>query len=86
MRLDLVVQVIVDYGSFCENFASRLEAENFIGGNIGEMGLPVAAWLEDVHGNRKWDYDILEDDGFVTLSERVSDPGISAPLTRWRSN
>ena len=30
MRRDLVVQVIVDYGEFWENFATPYEAESFI--------------------------------------------------------
>ena len=34
MRRDLVVQVIVDYGEFWENFATPYEAESFINGNV----------------------------------------------------
>ena len=37
MRRDLVVQVVVDYGDFWENFATPYEAEGFI--NI--WGLPT---------------------------------------------
>ena len=35
---------------------------------LEELDLPVAAWLEDMKGNKKWDYDIIEgDDGVVHL-------------------
>ena len=71
MRRDLVVQVIVDYGDFQENFATPYEAESYINGNIDELDLPVQAWLEDMHGHRKWDYDIIDDgSGVVHLVDR----------------
>lgn len=58
MRRDLVVQVIVDYGDFWENFATAYEAESFINANIDELDLPLSVWLEDMRGNKKWDYDV----------------------------
>lgn len=53
MRRDLVVQVIVDYGDFWENFATAYEAESFINANIDELDLPLSVWLEDMRGNKK---------------------------------
>ena len=47
MRRDVVTEVIVDYGDFVENFATPLEAQDFINGNLEELDWPVAAWLED---------------------------------------
>ena len=35
MRRDVVTQIIVEYPSGCENFATRLEAERFINANLG---------------------------------------------------
>lgn len=61
MRRDLVVQVILNYGEFLENFATPYEAQSFLNGNLNELDIPVAAWLEDMRGNKKWDYDIVED-------------------------
>lgn len=60
MRRDLVVEVILDYSGQCENFATTLEAEEFMQDNYEEYGPPTSAWLEDTHGNRKWNYDIVE--------------------------
>lgn len=34
MRRDVVTQIIVEYPSGCENFATRLEAERFINANL----------------------------------------------------
>ena len=50
MRRDLVVQVIVDYGDFWENFATAYEAESFINANIDELDLPLSVWLDDMRG------------------------------------
>jgi len=61
MRRDLVVQVILDYGDFWEDFATPYEAESFMNGNVEEFDSPVAAWLEDTHGHKKWDYEIVDD-------------------------
>ena len=36
MRRDVVTQIIVEYPSGCENFATRLEAERFINANLEE--------------------------------------------------
>ena len=65
MRRDLVVQVIVQYDDFWENFATPFEAENFINSNLDELDLPVMVRLEDMKGNVKWYYDLVEDEGGV---------------------
>ena len=61
MRRDVVTEVIVDYGEFVENFATTLEAQAFIESNLDELDLPIAVWLEDSSGRKKWDYKIIED-------------------------
>lgn len=63
MRRDCVTQVIVEWtnGEF-ENFATPFEAERFINIELDELGEPSAAWLEDMHGNKKWNYSIVEDE------------------------
>ncbi len=61
MRRDVVTEVIVDYGDFVENFATELEAKEFIESNLGEFDLPIAVWLEDSNGRKKWEYSIIED-------------------------
>ena len=53
MRRDLVVQVIVQYDDFWENFATPFEAESFINSNLDELDLPVMVRLEDMKGNVK---------------------------------
>ena len=65
MRRDLVVQVIVQYDDFWENFATPFEAESFIYSNLDELDLPVMVRLEDMKGNVKWYYDLVEDEGGV---------------------
>lgn len=65
MRRDLVVQVIVQYDDFLENFATPFEAESFINSNLDELDLPVMVRLEDMKGNVKWYYDLVEDEGGV---------------------
>lgn len=60
MRRDLVVQVIVQYDDFWENFATPFEAESFINSNLDELDLPVMVRLEDMKGNVKWYYDLVE--------------------------
>ena len=65
MRRDLVVQVIVQYDDFGENFATPFEAESFINSNLDELDLPVMVRLEDMKGNVKWYYDLVEDEGGV---------------------
>ncbi len=61
MRRDVVTEVIVDYGEFVENFATTLEAQSFIESNLDELDLPIAVWLEDSSGRKKWDFKIVED-------------------------
>lgn len=61
MRRDVVTEVIVDYGDFTENFATEFEAKAFINANLEELDWPVAVWLEDSNGRKKWDYKILDD-------------------------
>ncbi len=71
MRRDLVTQVILDYGEFQEDFATAHEAETFLNTNVDELGAPIGAWLEDLRGNLKWRYDILDDgSGLFRLVER----------------
>lgn len=71
MRRDLVVQVVVDYGDFWENFATPYEAESFINSSLDEYDLPQQVWLEDMHGNVKWRYDLVEDEsGMYRLVDR----------------
>ena len=65
MRRDLVVQVIVQYDDFWETFATPFEADSFINSNLDELDLPVMVRLEDMKGNVKWYYDLVEDEGGV---------------------
>lgn len=69
MRRDCVTQVIVQWADGeIDNFATPFEAERYVSAMLEELDLPVAAWLEDMKGNKKWDYDIIEgDDGVVHL-------------------
>lgn len=69
MRRDCVTQVIVQWADGeIDNFATPFEAERYVNAMLKELDLPVAAWLEDMKGNKKWDYDIIEgDDGVVHL-------------------
>ena len=77
MRRDLVVQVIVDYGDFWENFATPFEAESFINSYLDEYDLPQAVWLEDMRGNVKWGYDLIEDEAGIyrLVDQPVRNPG-----------
>ena len=52
MRRDVVTEVILDYGDFVENFATVLEAQDYIENNYDELGEPLAAWLEDANGRK----------------------------------
>lgn len=61
MRRDVVTEVIVDYGDFVENFATELEAKDFINANLDELDWPIAVWLEDSNGRKKWDYKMIDD-------------------------
>lgn len=69
MRRDCVTQVIVQWADGeIDNFATPFEAERYVNAMLEELDLPVAAWLEDMKGHKKWDYDIIEgDDGVVHL-------------------
>lgn len=69
MRRDCVTQVIVQWADGeIDNFATPFEAERYVNAMLEELDLPVAAWLEDMKGNKNWDYDIIEgDDGVVHL-------------------
>ena len=70
MRRDVVTEVIVDYGDFVENFATVLEAKDYINSNLDELDWPVAVWLEDSSGRKKWDYRLVDDGaGGVKLIE-----------------
>ena len=83
MRRDLVVQVIVDYGDFWENFATAYEAESFINANIDELDLPLSVWLEDMRGNKKWDYDVVDDgSGTFHLVDRPIEKRLPVPFYR----
>ena len=62
MRRDVVTQVIVEYSDGCENFATKLEAERFINANL-DIEEPRAAWLEEINGKKKYDYQLVEDGG-----------------------
>ena len=63
MRRDCVTQVIVDWGDGeWENFATPFEAERYINAMIDELDVPLTAWLEDMQGRKKWDYEIVEDE------------------------
>lgn len=66
MRRDCVTQVIVQWedGEW-DNFATPLEAERYINAMLDELGIPHAAWLEDMNENKKWDYTIVEDESGV---------------------
>ena len=46
MRRDVVTEVMVDYGDFVENFATVLEAQDYINNNLDELDWPISAWLE----------------------------------------
>ena len=63
MRRDCVTQVVVTWrDGEIDNFAPPFEAERFINAAIEDLGEPESAWLEDMHGNKKWDYSIVEDE------------------------
>ena len=35
--------------------------QDYIENNYDELGEPLAAWLEDANGRKKWDYRIVDD-------------------------
>ena len=46
----------------------RVKAEQYINAMLDELDVPKAAWREDMQGNKKWDYEIVEDDnGLIRL-------------------
>ena len=69
MRRDCVTQVIVQWANGeWNNFATPLEAEQFINYMLDEWDTPTSAWLEDMKGNKKWDYQIIEtSNGYIHL-------------------
>ncbi len=71
MRRDCVTQVIVEWSNGeWDNFATPIEAQNAINALLDELDIPTRAWLEDMKGNKKWDYDILEDEsGLIVLRD-----------------
>lgn len=71
MRRDCVTQVIVRWSDGEEdNLATPFEAENYINYMLDELGEPIAAWLEDMSGRKKWDYRIVEDEeGTLRLAD-----------------
>ncbi len=66
MRRDVVTQVVVEYDSGLEEFATKLEAERFINANLDEEE-PKAAWLEVINGQKKYDYRLVDEDGYIRL-------------------
>ena len=73
MRRDCVTQIIVDWGNGeWENFATPFEAEQYINAMLDELDVPKAAWREDMQGNKKWDYEIVEDDNLSLI--HISEP------------
>lgn len=68
MRRDCVTQVIVQWPSGeIENFATPFEAQSYINYYLDELGVPIAAWLEDMHQKKKWDFQIVDDNGVICL-------------------
>ena len=46
----------------------RKTIEETINAMLDELDVPKAAWREDMQGNKKWDYEIVEDDnGLIRL-------------------
>ncbi len=74
MRRDVVTQIIVEYPSGCENFATRLEAERFINANLEEEE-PVAVWVEEVNGKKKYDLHFAEENGEIHIVDYCSNRG-----------
>jgi hypothetical protein len=67
MRRDVVTQIIVEYPDGCENFATKLEAEDYINAHLDEE-TPIAAWVEVINGPKKYDLELIEDAGEIHLS------------------
>lgn len=73
MRRDVVTEVVVDWGDFVETFDTPLQAREYINANLDEYDVPVAVWLEDSNGRKKWDYSIV-DDGAGGIELIAGDP------------
>ena len=73
MRRDVVTEVVVDWGDFVETFDTPLQAREYSNANLDEYALPVAVWLEDSNGRKKWDYSIV-DDGAGGIELIAGDP------------
>lgn len=67
MRRDVVTQIIVQYHDGCENFATKLEAENYINTYIDEEE-PIAAWVEEINGEKKYDLELIDEGGEIRLA------------------
>ena len=53
--------------------------------NLDELDLPLAVWLEDMKGNKKWDFDMVDDgSGVYHLIDRPID--VRQRLIRTTSN
>lgn len=66
MRRDVVVEVIVQYPNGCENFATKMEAERYINAHLEEEE-PIAAWVEEINGKKKYDLQLIEENGEIHL-------------------
>ena len=71
MRRYCVTEIVVMWqGGSMESFPTQYEAEMFINFNLDDLGEPLAAWREDMKGNKKWDYRIEEDEeGKIVLAD-----------------
>ena len=69
MRRDCVTQIIVDWGNGeWENFATPFEAEQYINAHARRARRPQSRLARGHAGNKKWDYEIVEDDnGLIRL-------------------
>lgn len=67
MRRDVVTQIIVEYPSGCENFATRLEAERFINANLEEEESRGGFGVEEVNGKKKYDLHFAEENGEIHI-------------------
>ena len=68
MRRDVVVEVIVQYPNGCENFATKMEAEIYINANL-EAEVPTAAWVEEINGKKKYDLQLIEENGEIRIAD-----------------
>ncbi|MVX55784.1 hypothetical protein E5987_01000 [Parasutterella sp. NM82_D38] len=68
LRRDVVVEVIVQYPNGCENFATKMEAERYINANLEEE-VPTAAWVEEINGKKKYDLQLIEENGEIRIAD-----------------